>query len=726
MKKIISLGMMLAAAFTLTNCAKEIDNPVQQQDAEGYPFEIVAKAVQTKTVNNDMSTEWVSGDAVNLFHVLSEQTNYSNDGKFAISEDDLADGIFRGTLKGELDGDKTYDWFAFYPYNSNVSTPANKGTNGYVNVGAKTQTQVGNSNMDHVAGVNFPLAGVERNVSGKPEIEMNHLASLLRVHVTNNSSAPITVTGVTFAGTEDIVGTYFIDFTDLEAVGYTSSGANYVSAATSLVVENGEEVPVGGTADFYIGIKPFTAAAGSTLSLGVNTCIKEITIDDDVTFAAGKIKTMNFSYVDTALPVGITNIKSEASANGSTFAVTLKDAVVTYVSGSNAYIEDEEAGILIYASGHGLKAGDKLDGDVSGTVKLYNNLREITAIDYSKAEKTSGAEVPVTVLTLAELNAEGAYDKYENMRIKVEGAEITADKVISQNGHTYDLYYKSSPLTGFDLYNIVDVVGYPTKFKTTVQLNVWENAVVKSASVTTFTGFRDVEVEVGAVKANKATASSGATPKYVSSDTSVATVDEDGNVTGVKEGTTTITASVEAYNGYPAAEATCTVTVVAAGEGGNGEPAETPCYVLDTSGELQGSNNNYNNNCDITVEGITWNVNGNTKINPWRIGGKSITAQDRTVYSKTFYPSELSKVEFVSGKVTATWNSMKLVYSTDSDFSNAQTIEASEIGASKTIVFSPAGGFPEDCYFKFVLNVTVEASSNKYIELKEIRFYGYE
>jgi hypothetical protein len=156
-----------------------------------------------------------------------------------------------------------------------------------------------------------------------------------------------------------------------------------------------------------------------------------------------------------------------------------------------------------------------------------------------------------------------------------------------------------------------------------------------------------------------------------------------------------------------------------------GTPSSVACYTLSTA-SVTGSNNSYAGNCDVTQNGIKWNFNGNTQINPWRLGGKSITNVDRTVYSKTAYPDPLSKVEFVSGTMTATWNSLKLIYSTNADFSDGQTIEASGVGASKTIAFAPDGGFPAGCYFKFVLNITNTTTSNKYVQMKEIRFYGYE
>lgn len=154
-------------------------------------------------------------------------------------------------------------------------------------------------------------------------------------------------------------------------------------------------------------------------------------------------------------------------------------------------------------------------------------------------------------------------------------------------------------------------------------------------------------------------------------------------------------------------------------------PSSTACYTLTTS--TAGSNNSYAGNCDITVDGITWNLTGNSTTSPWRMGGKDLSNVDRAVYSKTAYPSALSKVEFVSGTMNVTsWNSLKLEYSINADFADAQTIEASEVGASRAITFAPEGGFPANCYFRFVLNITVSGTSNKYIQLKNIIFYGYE
>ena len=49
-----------------------------------------------------------------------------------------------------------------------------------------------------------------------------------------------------------------------------------------------------------------------------------------------------------------------------TITAKLEDAIVTYVNGKNAYIQDADAGILIYQDGHGLVAGNKINGVISG------------------------------------------------------------------------------------------------------------------------------------------------------------------------------------------------------------------------------------------------------------------------------------------------------------------------------------------------------------------------
>ena len=293
MKKYLSyLGASLVAIAALSSCNKELADPNEGKTG-AVPFEISASSIDTRTENDGLSTKWVAGDAINLFHAAAGKTTYTSDGQFTITSENLAANKFTGTLAAALEAGN-YDWYAFYPYDSHVSTPAST-SSGYVTVGGTSQAQTGNNSTAHLCGKPCPLYGVASAVASDvtPSIEMNHLTSIVEVNVTNNSGNEITVSSVSFTGTEDIVGTYYIDFTKTPTV-YKPSGDNYVSRTASLGVTGGEAIANGSSANFYIAIKPFTVSNG-TLKVAVNGYEKDITISKETVFAAGKIKKINFN-----------------------------------------------------------------------------------------------------------------------------------------------------------------------------------------------------------------------------------------------------------------------------------------------------------------------------------------------------------------------------------------------------------------------------------------------
>lgn len=303
MKKIIMMGLMLASAFALTNCSKEfvqqIETPETDQAVGVVPFEIYASALQTKTANDGMSTVWVENDQINVFHAEAGSTEYVSDGNFTIYEQNLADGLFLGSLKQSLTA-SAYDWYFFYPYSSYVKTPASR-TSGYMTLGSKAngvQTQNGNSNMAHIAGENYPMCAVVKNVAAgeTPAGMMQHMTALVAINVQNNTSKPMTVVSAGIRASESLVGTYYMDFTGEEVV-YTPSGDQYVSNTANLEVVDGEDIAAGSSAKFYIAVKPFTAEAGSRLTVYVNGSQKAITIPETTEFEAGKIKTINVPVV---------------------------------------------------------------------------------------------------------------------------------------------------------------------------------------------------------------------------------------------------------------------------------------------------------------------------------------------------------------------------------------------------------------------------------------------
>lgn len=307
-KSFVYAAGLMCLALSITDCQKEL---VDQTTPASEPnFELFAQPVTTKTANNGLDTKWVANDAINVFHAEAGSTAYDSDGRFTVK--DIETGRFDGTVSKSLSADKSYDWYAFYPYTSQISTPGDREV-GWVTVGGTSQTQTGNGSRAHLAGESCPLYGIASNVASDkvPSISMNHLTSVIKVSVTNNSGEDLTVSSVSFTGTEDIVGTYFINFA-ASPVSYKSSGNAYVSSTASLTVSNGEALANGSSADFYIALKPFTAKTGSTLKLAVNGYEKTLTLKNDITFTAGHIKPLNFNY-DTSLKTATFNFADPES-----------------------------------------------------------------------------------------------------------------------------------------------------------------------------------------------------------------------------------------------------------------------------------------------------------------------------------------------------------------------------------------------------------------------------
>jgi len=298
-KNLFSLGLMTAAVIALASCAKEAAAPVAEEPVvKGVPFELNA-GVDTKTTTTDASTiNWAEADSVNVFHVVTGGTEYGSNDKFTYSGTGTS---FTGTLSDGALTESAYDWYVLYPYSSFIVEPDNT-SHGYLGIGSKgakvAQVQAGNDSKAHLAGQYFPLYGKATNVSAgnTPSITLKQALSVVKVHVTNSKPADLTVNAVAFKAPEDIVGTYYIDFTGDSPV-FTSSGAGYVSQTANLTVTGGTPIAQNGSADFYIAVKPFTAAVNDELVVSVNGEEKTITITGSAAeFAAGKIKTVNYVY----------------------------------------------------------------------------------------------------------------------------------------------------------------------------------------------------------------------------------------------------------------------------------------------------------------------------------------------------------------------------------------------------------------------------------------------
>ena len=301
MKKIFYLSLGAAMMLCLTNCAKteepgKPDVVPGPEEQEVLDFSLYAATPTLKTVNDGLDTKWASEDAINLFHAAAGQKTYINDGKFSLSSEDVVNGLFKGKLSQALAGGGSYDWYAVYPYNSANTTPAGASASDAapVKIGDLSLTQNGNDSKAHLAGEICPLYGVAKAVgSGDAlSIPMRQLTSVVAVKVINTASDPLTVSSISFTSTENIVGTYFIDYSDPESVVYTATSSTDVSSTAQLNVVGGAEIAKDGNAVFYIPIKPHKVAGGK-LSIAVNGVNKEIGVEN-ISFAAGSIVPMEY------------------------------------------------------------------------------------------------------------------------------------------------------------------------------------------------------------------------------------------------------------------------------------------------------------------------------------------------------------------------------------------------------------------------------------------------
>ena len=288
MKRFFSyIGASLVAIAALSSCSKEFDNP-SSEASNGIQFAITASSVNTKTSIDGFKTSWEANDQLNITHAIAGSTTYITDGSFSISEANLATNKFNGTLKSNLEEGSSYDWYALYPYNNGKD---------YTYIGhSKGATQNGNNSTAHLCGTLCPLYGVAKNVNSSDPVsfDMQHLAAVVEITVTNETDADLTVKNITFASSdENIVGSYIIDFKG-DNVTYAASGEQYVSKVATLNVTNGDAIAKNGSAKFYIPIKPHIAEAGSKIVINVNGYEKEIPLTKDVTFKAGTVKKIGF------------------------------------------------------------------------------------------------------------------------------------------------------------------------------------------------------------------------------------------------------------------------------------------------------------------------------------------------------------------------------------------------------------------------------------------------
>ena len=320
------------------------------------------------------------------------------------------------------------------------------------------------------------------------------------------------------------------------------------------------------------------ASDGSVSIVGVGTSTITATAAaatvDGTEYAA-----TNEGYTLNVWPTTIAELKSIITSSEATFKAKLTGAYITYVpDASNAYLQDASGAILIYKSGHGLKAGNCYTGEISGSTKKYYGLNEITAFDFSKATQTTKSDIVPEVVSLAELSTNFA--QYESKYIKV--TEVTAGSAVKSKGNESELTQGgtkySSPvlraaakltdgITAGTTYPAIIV--FPSYYDAKEQLNLWSDDLVTLPAGTLKTpdvAFDAAAYEVAINKSIKLpfTTDSDGDVTYTATPSEDITLTKTTNgvsVTATATGTFTITANVAETANFAAGSTSTTLTV---------------------------------------------------------------------------------------------------------------------------------------------------------------------
>ncbi len=326
MKRFIFALGLVSVALNFSACQKDLQETTVENSGEKpgeVKFELFANTVNVKTTNDGLNTKWAADDKIGVFHSAPE--GVVSDGEFGLA--DAETGRFTGTVAGELTAD-TYSWYAVYPYSASASSLSSVP----LSLGAKTQTQKGAGSKAHLCGASLPLYGTAADVDAgtSVSIAMKNLCAVAKVVVKNNSGTTINVANVSLTAPEAIVGDFTANFTG-ETPSFTASSSS--SSTAMLNVDGGASLANGESAEFFIALKPFSAAA-SSLTLSVNGYRKTPTSSATQVFTAGSIKPLVFNFdkqIPTPESYGFTDVSANFVKEGQSFIKVYSADAITGV-----------------------------------------------------------------------------------------------------------------------------------------------------------------------------------------------------------------------------------------------------------------------------------------------------------------------------------------------------------------------------------------------------------
>ena len=312
MRRIFILCISLAmSALAFNNCAYPEWEPEPSTGTEGgfgsttpvlpavTDFSIVASVVQTKSeLSETGELVWNDGDLVNVFHNVAGEADLVSDGVVYYDSKDEQENVFKGLLGKKLKESFVYDWYVFYPYTADLSIVDNAAPITIGSPAAGSQTQNGYDNPSHISGKYMPMYGTATGVDADetPVTELAHLASVLKLNIASCMPGAIQITEVKVTAGEEIVGSFVYDFVK----GTLTPVEGQASKTATLVIDEPTDIQEKETKTFYFVLKPFTAKAADGLKISVNGAEKKVSLAEDLTFSAGQVTAIDYTFYDVA------------------------------------------------------------------------------------------------------------------------------------------------------------------------------------------------------------------------------------------------------------------------------------------------------------------------------------------------------------------------------------------------------------------------------------------
>ncbi|MCR4965154.1 MAG: chitobiase/beta-hexosaminidase C-terminal domain-containing protein [Bacteroidales bacterium] len=224
------------------------------------------------------------------------------------------------------------------------------------------------------------------------------------------------------------------------------------------------------------GDEPTSSSTSYTVPFTINatTTVKAIAYSGT---EASDVATAEFTKVQPYANIAALTALTESG----NYYVTLDNAVVTYVNGKYAYIQDASGAVVMYKNEHGLTAGQTISGTASVTYAPHNSNPQITNLE--GVTPTSGTAPDPTTVSASDWSY--TFNNVLSQYFQITGATITQSSnkyYVSLGGEDIQLYKVGSALSNIDLSRTYTIVGFPTLYNTTQELQIFEAPVVEATS----------------------------------------------------------------------------------------------------------------------------------------------------------------------------------------------------------------------------------------------------